>query len=92
MKALTTIALLTFVSVSYGKNTTGKVCINIPERGLEIVKIENTCQKGDIIKLDKKNVSFYCDFNSAIVNYNDYDKYGCVYLGYKRDLREGSAE
>ncbi|MGR9114584.1 MAG: hypothetical protein ACU85E_02370 [Gammaproteobacteria bacterium] len=91
MKKLSSLALLILLApFCYGKEQLGKVCLNIPERGLETVKIENTCKKGDIIMLNQKHVAYLCDFNSAVVNFNEYDKYACVYLGQKRELREGS--
>ena len=82
--------LLLQVPVSYGSEPLGKICLNLPERGLETVKIEHICKKGDIIKLNKKYVAYLCDFKSAVVNFDEQDKYICVYLGEKRELREGS--
>ena len=90
MKHITTLALLLLAPFCYGQGNPGQVCLNIPERGLETVKIENTCQKGDIIMLNKKHVAYLCDFNSAVANFGDYEKYVCVYLGKKRKLRKGS--
>lgn len=90
MNKLSVLTLLLLTPFCYGKDKLGKVCLNIPERGLETVKIENTCKKGDIIMLDQKHVAYLCDFNSAVVNYGVYGKYVCVYLGEKRELREGS--
>ena len=90
MKKLSALALLLLTPFCYAQDKLGKVCLNIPERGLETVKIENTCKKGDIIMLNKKHVAYLCDFNSAVVNFGEYEKYVCVYLGEKRELREGS--
>ncbi len=90
MIKLSTLALLLLPNLCYSQDKLGKVCLNIPERGLETVKIENTCKKGDIIMLNKKHVAYFCDFSSAVVNFGEYDKYICVYLGENRSLREGS--
>lgn len=90
MKIMTAVALLLFLSVSYGSDTIGKNCLNIPGRGAETVKIATSCKQGDIILLNKMHIATLCDFNSAIVNYNGPDQYLCVYLGKKRELREES--
>ncbi|MGZ8161360.1 MAG: hypothetical protein ACXWTT_00660 [Methylobacter sp.] len=90
MKILYALLLLLFLPPSYGEENPGKVCLNIPARGVEIVKIENTCKKGDIIMLNKIHIAHLCDFNSAVANYDGQDKYICVYLGEKRKLREGT--
>lgn len=86
--SLVTSLLLT--STLAGAAELGKACLNIPERGLDIVKIRNTCKKGDIILLDGRYVPYLCDFDSAIVNYGGPNRYMCVFLGVKRTLREGS--
>ncbi|NOT10537.1 MAG: hypothetical protein HOP23_01660 [Methylococcaceae bacterium] len=90
MKNIFALALLLVVPFCYGKENSGKVCLRIPERGAEIVKIANNCMKGDIIQLNKIHIPSLCDFNFAIVNYTGPDQYVCVYLGKKRDLREGT--
>lgn len=90
MKILYVLVLLLFLPASYGKESPGKVCLNIPERGVEIVKIENNCKKGDIIVLNKLHIAHLCNFHSAVANYDAHDKYSCVYLGEKRKLREGT--
>jgi hypothetical protein len=90
MKIFHTIALLLFLPICYGNESPGKICLNIPERGVETVKIENNCKKGDIIQLNKLHIANLCDFNAAIVNYDGHDQYICVYLGEKRSLREGT--
>ena len=90
MKKLLALVLLLSTPFCYSKDRLGKVCLNIPERGLDTVKIENTCKKGDIIKLNKKHVPYLCDFDSAVVNFGDYEQYICVYLGKKRESRVGS--
>ena len=68
----------------------GKVCLHIPERGAEMVVIQNACHKGDIIQLHKRSVAYLCDFDKAIISYGVADQYVCSYLGVKRDLREGT--
>lgn len=90
MKTLSALALLLFLPICYSEENLGKVCLNIPERGVEAVKIANNCKKGDIIQLNKIHIATLCDFNSAIVNYNGPDQYICVYLGKNRELREGT--
>jgi hypothetical protein len=90
MKITTFLALLVFSWVSYGNDSTGKNCLYIPGRGAETVKIATSCKQGDIIVLNKLHIATLCDFNSAIVNYNGPDQYLCVYLGKKREPREGS--
>jgi hypothetical protein len=90
MKIIYALALLLFLPVCYSKENLGKVCLNIPERGVEIVKIANNCKKGDIIQLNKIHIATLCDFNSAIVNYDGANQFVCVYLGKKRELREGT--
>lgn len=90
MRYLCAILLFIVHTATYASEDTGKACLNIPERGAEIVKIENKCQKGDIIQLNKIHISAYCDFNAAIVPYNQPNQYICVYLGKKRELREGT--
>lgn len=90
MKTLFALALLFVVPVCYGETNPGKVCLNIPERGVEIVKITHNCKKGDIIQLNKIHIASLCDFNFAIVNYTGPDQYICVYLGKTRDVREGT--
>ena len=90
MKIIYTLALLLFLPVCYAEGNSGKVCMNIPGRGVETVKIERNCKKGDIIQLNKLHVANLCDFNSAIINYDGKDQFVCVYLGEKRDLREGT--
>lgn len=87
-------AALAACSPCFGGDTApeaaGKVCLNIPERGAEMVKIANSCKQGDIIKLHKMYIALLCDFNHAIVHYEGADHYICVYLGKKRELREGT--
>ena len=90
MKIICTLALLLMLPVCYAEETVGKVCLNIPEQGVETVKIENNCKKGDIIQLNKQHVAKMCDFNSAIINYDGKNQFVCVYLGGKRELREGT--
>lgn len=90
MKIEYTLALLLFLPDCYAEESLGKVCLNIPERGVETVKIEHNCKKGDIIQLNKLHVANLCDFNSAIINYDGHDQFVCVYLGEKRALREGT--
>ncbi|MDD5580361.1 MAG: hypothetical protein PHY16_13900 [Methylobacter sp.] len=90
MKIPYTLVLLLFSSHGYGGESLGKVCLNIPERGVELVKIQNNCKKGDIIVLNKIHIAHLCDFNSAVANYDGHDRYICVYLGEKRKLREGT--
>jgi hypothetical protein len=88
MKIIYTLALLLLSPVCFSEESTGKVCVNIPERGVETVKIENNCKKGDIIQLNKLHVPNLCDFNSAIINFDGKEQFVCVYLGEKRALRE----
>jgi hypothetical protein len=90
MKIIYTFALLLLLPVCYAEESSGKVCLNIPERGVETVKIEHNCKKGDIIQLNKLHIAYLCDFNSAIFNYDGKDQFVCVYLGEKRELREGT--
>ena len=90
MKIIYILALLLLSSICFAEENTGKVCLNIPERGVETVKIEQNCKKGDIIQLNKQHVPNLCDFNSAIINFDGKDQFVCVYLGEKRDLREGT--
>jgi hypothetical protein len=87
---ITALILLFFFPVCYGEESAGKICLNIPQKGVESVKIENNCQKGDIIQLNKIHIALLCDFNSAIVSYIGADQYICVYLGKKRGLRDGT--
>ena len=82
--------LLFFLPICHADELSGKVCLNIPERGVETVKIEHNCNKGDIIQLNKTHVATLCDFNSAIINYDGKDQFVCVYLGKKRALRENT--
>lgn len=90
MKLASAFILLSYFSNGYGDEDTGKICINIPERGVEIVKITNKCKKGDIIQLNKIHIASLCDFNSAIVPYDGPNQYVCSYLGRKREVREGT--
>jgi hypothetical protein len=90
MKIIYTFALLILLSDCYAEENSGKICLNISERGVETVKIEHNCKKGDIIQLNKLHVPNLCDFNSAIVNFDGKDQFVCVYLGEKRALREGT--
>jgi hypothetical protein len=90
MKIIYTLALLLLSPVCFAEENPGKVCLNIPERGVETVKIEHNCKKGDIIQLNKLHVATLCDFNSAIINYDGHDQFVCAYLGKKRELREGT--
>ena len=90
MKSIVTLALLLLLSVCQADETDGKVCLHIPERGVEAVKIENKCKKGDIIQLNKQHIANLCDFNKAIINYDGKDQFICAYLGEKRGLREGT--
>lgn len=92
MKIVITGLILLWASVSLSAENVGKVCLHIPERGVELVKIEHACQKGDIIQLNKMHIATLCDFNSAIVNYDGHDQYICAYLGEKRPAREGTNE
>ena len=90
MKILYPFVLLLFLTDCYAEENAGKVCLNIPERGVETVKIEHNCKKGDIIQLNKLHVPNLCDFNSAIINFDGKEQFVCVYLGEKRALREGT--
>ena len=90
MKIIVALTLLLFFPDSYCAESYGKVCLNIPERGVEAVKIANNCKKGDIIQLNRIHIATLCDFNSAIVQYYGAEQYICVYLGNKRELREGT--
>ena len=90
MKIIYTLALLLLSPVCFAGENSGKVCLNIPERGVETVIIEQNCKKGDIIKLNKLHVADLCDFKSAIFNFDGKDQFVCVYLGEKRPLREGT--
>jgi hypothetical protein len=91
MKIGYTLALLLFLPVCYAEENAGKVCLNISERGAEAVIIEQHCKKGDIIQLNKMHVANLCDFNLAIINYDGKNQFVCVYLGGKRELREGTS-
>ncbi|MCX7098761.1 MAG: hypothetical protein NTV43_12745 [Methylococcales bacterium] len=85
--------LLLFLSVAHAaEEEAGKVCLNIREPGVETVIIEHNCKKGDIIQLNKLHVASFCDFKSAIINYDGKNQFVCVYLGSKRELREGTNE
>ncbi|MDD1641358.1 MAG: hypothetical protein LUQ68_07660 [Methylococcaceae bacterium] len=86
MKIIYILALLLLSPICFAEENTGKVCLNIPERGVETVKIEHNCKKGDIIQLNKQHVPNLCDFNSAIINFDGKDQFVCVYLGEKRAL------
>jgi hypothetical protein len=90
MKAFTFLALLSLLPVCQAEENPGKICLHIPEKGVETVKIEHSCKKGDIIQLNKLNIPNLCDFNSAIVPYEGHDEYMCVYLGQTREVREGT--
>ena len=90
MKIIYTLALLLLPLLCFAEENAGKLCLNIPERGVETVKIEHNCKKGDIIQLNKLHVPSLCDFNSAIINFDGKDLIVCVYLGEKRALREGT--
>ena len=90
MKIIYSFALFLLLPVCYAEDGPGKICLNIPERGVEAVKIEHNCKKGDIIQLNKLHVATLCDFNSAIINYDGKDQFVCVYLGEKREPREGT--
>jgi hypothetical protein len=85
------LALLLLFTASYADaEESGKACLNIPGRGPDVVKIIKTCEKGDVILLDGRHVPYLCDFDSAIINYGGNNRYACVFLGAKRQLREGS--
>jgi hypothetical protein len=90
MKKIVTLALLLFIPICHAEESEGKVCLHLPERGAEVVKIENSCKKGDIIQLNKQHIANLCDFDKAIINYDGKDQFVCVYLGEKRGLREGT--
>ena len=90
MKFICSLALLLFLPVCYAEEGSGKICLNIPERGVETVKIEHNCKKGDIIQLNKLHVAKLCDFHAAIINYDGKDQFVCVYLGAEREPREGT--
>lgn len=90
MKTVAKLILLIIAPVCYGAENIGKICLHIPERGSETVRIENNCKKGDIIQLNKQNIAKLCDFNAAIVHYDGNDQYICAYLGEIRELREGT--
>ncbi len=80
--------LISFAPSSYAETEIGKVCLNIPGRGISTEKIKQTCSKGDLIKVDEKNMPFLCDFNFAIAPY--VNNFACVYSGERRELREGT--
>lgn len=88
MRILALGILLIFDQMSYAETETGQVCLNIPGRGLSTEKIKQTCKKGDLIKVDEKNMPFLCDFNYAIAPYDN--NFACVYTGTRRVLREGT--
>lgn len=90
MKISMLLALLLFLPVCQGDEADGKICLHIPEKGVESVKIERNCKKGDIIQLNKQNIANLCDFNSAVIQYDGHEQYICVYLGAKREFREGT--
>lgn len=91
MKIICAFALLLLSAVCHAEENTGKICLYLPEPGVETVKIEHSCKKGDIIQLNKLHVAGLCDFNSAIINYDEKkNQYICVYLGKKREPREGT--
>jgi hypothetical protein len=91
MKIICAFALLLLPTVCHTEENTGKICLNIPEPGVETVKIEHNCKKGDIIQLNKLHVASLCDFNSAIISYDEgKNQFICVYLGKKREPREGT--
>ncbi len=90
MKTPTFVALLLLLPNCYADDDHGKICLHIPEKGVETVKIERNCKKGDIIQLNKQNIANLCDFDSAIIHYDEHDQYVCVYLGEKREFREGT--
>ena len=90
MKIIYSLALLLLSPVCFAEEFAGKICLNILERGVQTVKIEHNCKKGDIIQLNKLHIPSLCDFNSAIINFDGKDQFVCVYLGEKRALREGT--
>jgi len=42
------LALLLFLPVCYAEESSGKVCLNIPEPGVETVVIEHNCKKATL--------------------------------------------
>jgi len=89
MKIISLLILSLFISVSHAKKPEGQICMHIPGRGLELDKIADTCQKGDLILLNDRHVPYLCDFNTAVVSFSN-NKYVCVYLGHSRKLKEGT--
>lgn len=85
------LTFFSFFQVVFGQET-GEVCLNLPHRGLDTIKLEKICKKGDIIQTNKRYVGYLCDFNYSIANYGDSNNFICVYLGDRRSLREGSTE
>lgn len=95
MKLLFTALLMFFLSVCHAegtqsKNVNNKVCVNIPGRGINTEKVKKTCKKGDLIQVNEINTPFLCDFNYAIARYSIKNNHVCVYLGKRRELREGT--
>ena len=89
MKILFAFIMLFLATACFANESTGKDCSNIPGPGAQVAKIEQNCKKGDIIMLNKLQISKLCDFDWAIINYNQNDQYLCVYLGEIRDSRMG---
>ncbi|PPD38155.1 MAG: hypothetical protein CTY16_20585 [Methylobacter sp.] len=90
MKPLSILPLLLLAFLCHAESPDGQVCVHIPERGTETTVIQDACQKGDIIQLNKRLVAYLCDFDKAIVSYDRGDQYLCAFLGTKRALREGT--
>lgn len=90
MKMICVVVALLTVSLGLRAENAGKICMHIPERGVETVIIEHACQKGDIIQINKLHIATLCDFNAAIINFDGHDQYVCAYLGVQRELREGT--
>lgn len=89
MKFIFALIMLFLSPVCIADENAGRDCSNIPGPGAQVTKIEQSCKKGDIIMLNKLQLSKLCDFNFAIVTYNQNDQYLCVYLGEARDSRLG---
>jgi len=87
MRRLTTLSLLCLFLDCVADENPSRDCSNIPGPGAQLTKIEQNCKKGDVIMLNKMHVSKLCDFNFAIVSYNQNDQYLCIYLGETRDSR-----
>ena len=64
-------------------------CTRYAKKGVDLPqkRIEEICEKGDVLLVDDIMIVQYCDFSKQIISAPNNDRFYCQYVGYPRKFR-----